>query len=118
MPTYQRKHGQPALVWKVEQQIDDRGHVHDVANPDRTHKVTAWIFAQRSARAEVPGQLAINVIRIGVNADLEDVDLWSKVEILGKLWDVAAPPVYHYGTRHTRHWSIDLRERPNGSHKA
>jgi hypothetical protein len=118
MPPYQRRHGQPVRVWKVVQQTDDRGNVHDVATPDDAHEIKAWVFAQRSARAEVPGQLGINVIRIGVSADLEGVDLWSKVEIDGKLWDVAAPPVYHQGTRHTRHWSLDLRERPNGNHKA
>lgn len=112
MPTYQRRHGLSARVWKVTEQTDDRGNKHEVATDEAAHEVNAWIFSQRSARAEVPGQLAINVIRIGVPADLEGVDLWSKVEILGKLWDVAAPPAYHHGTRHTRHWSIDLRERP------
>jgi hypothetical protein len=98
----------------VVQETDDRGNKHDVASPDNAHEVNVWIYAQRSARAEVPGQQGINVIRIGVNADLEDVDLWSQVEIMGKVWDVAAPPAYHHGTRHTRHWSIDLRERPDG----
>ena len=112
MPTYQRRHGLPARVWRVEEQVDDRGNKHEVPVPDDAHPVKAWIFAQRSARAEVPGQLGINVIRIGVDADLEGVDLWSRVEILGKVWDVVTPPSYHHGTRHTRHWSVDLRERP------
>lgn len=115
MPPYQRTHGQPCRVWKIKQQMDDRGNPHDVADPNDVHEVKAWVFAQRSARAEVPGQMAINVIRIGVDAGLEGVDLWSKVEILGRVWDVAAPPTYHHGTRHTRHWSIDLRERPDGT---
>lgn len=115
MPNYQRKHGQLARVWKTEEREDDRGNVHEVAISTDFHEVKAWIFPQRSSRGEVPGQLGINVIRIGVSADMEGVDLWSKVELMGVLWDVAAPPAYHHGTRHTRHWSIDLRERPNGT---
>lgn len=114
MPTYQRRHGLPARVWKVSEQTDNRGNKHEVATDAEPHEVKCWIFSQRSARAEVPGQLGINVIRIGVDADMEGVDLWSKVEVLGKVWDVVTPPAYHHGTRHTRHWSLDLRERPNG----
>lgn len=117
MRPHQRKHGQPARVWRVEEQMDARGNLHEIAVPDDAHEVKAWVFSQRSARAEVPGQLGINVIRIGVDADMEGVSLWSMVEILGKLWDVAAPPTYHHGTRHTRHWSIDLRERPDGNNE-
>lgn len=112
MPTYQRRHGLPAKVWKVEIQKDNRGNDHEVAVPDNPHEVRAWIYPQRSARAEVPGQQGINVIRIGVDADLEGVNLWSKVEILDRIWDVVTPPAYHHGSRHTRHWSLDLRERP------
>lgn len=114
MPTYQRKRGLPARVWTVEQTTDNRGNKHEVATETDAITVKVWVFAQRSARAEVPGQLGINVIRIGVDADLEGVDLWSRVEVMGKVWDVVTPPAYHHGTRHTRHWSLDLRERPNG----
>lgn len=112
MTTYQRRHGLPARVWKVETVTDARGNKHDVANPDDAHEVKVWIYPQRSARAEVPGQLGINIIRIGIDAGLEGVELWSRVEVLDKHWDVVTPPSYHHGTRHTRHWSIDLRERP------
>jgi len=114
MSTYQRRHGLPARVWTVVQKTDDRGNKHDVATEAGAHDVKAWIFSQRSARAEVPGQQAINIIRIGIDAGLIGVGLWSRVEILDKSWDVVTPPAYHHGTRHTRHWSIDLRERPNG----
>lgn len=112
MTTHQRRHGLSAKVWKVEERQDNRGNTHEVAVPDNPHEIRAWVFSQRSARAEVPGQQGINVIRIGVDADLEGVSLWSRVEIMGKLWDVVTPPAYHHGTRNTRHWSLDLRERP------
>lgn len=113
MSTYQRRHGLPAKVWKVKTVADSRGNKHEVADPNDFHEVKVWIFPQRSARAEVPGQQAINVIRIGVDADMDGVDLWSKVELQGKIWDVVTPPSYHHGTRQTRHWSLDLRERPS-----
>lgn len=114
MPTYQRRHGLVARVWTVEEKTDSRGNVHNIATEDNASEHKVWIFAQRSARAEVPGELGINVIRIGIDADVAGLELWSRVELLGKVWDVVTPPAYHHGTRHTRHWSLDLRERPNG----
>lgn len=114
MTTYQRRHGLKARVWKVETQTDLRGNKHEVAVPNNPHEVRVWIYPQRSARAELAGQHAINIIRIGVSPNLTGVDLWSKVELQGKLWDIVTPPSYHHGTRKTRHWSIDLRERPEG----
>lgn len=112
--SFQRKRkGIPAKVWRVEKQEDARGNTHKVAVSNEPHDVKVWIFPQRSSKAEVPGQQHINVVRIGVDAALEGVELWSRVEFMGKSWDVAAPPAYHHGSsRHTRHWSIDIRERP------
>lgn len=112
--TYQRRRGIPALIWKNIERTDARGNKQLVAEADGPHSVTVWVYPQRSAKAEVPGQQKINIVRIGVAADLEDVDLWSRVQLQGKMWDVVTPPAYHHGTRHTRHWSIDIRERPSG----
>lgn len=109
---HQRKRGLPARVWKAKEVTDNRNNKVSVVDEENPHDVTVWIFPQRSARAEVPGQLGINVVRIGVEANLEGVNLWSRVELMGAVWDVVTPPSYHHGTRHTRHWSIDLRERP------
>ena len=83
-----------------------------MADADGPHEVRAAFIPQRSARAEVPGQAQINVQRMIVAADLTDVNLWSRVEWAGSKWDVVTPPAYHHGTRRTRHWSIDIRERP------
>jgi hypothetical protein len=112
--SFQRKRkGLPAKVWKTAIQRDNRNNAHVVPVPANPHQVRAWIFPQRSSKAEVPGQQQINVIRIGVDANLADVELWSRVEFMGREWDVVAPPAYHHGHgRHTRHWSIDLRQRP------
>ena len=108
--TYQRRRGLPAKVWKSGTQTDARGNVHKIAN-DGPHDAKVWIFPQRSAKAEVPGQQHINVVRIGTRV-IEGVDLWSSVEFMGKKWDIVTPPAYHHGSRSTRHWSLDIRERP------
>jgi hypothetical protein len=110
--SYQRRRGQSARVWRTRTEIDNRGNEIEVADSDGPHEVRAAFIPQRSARAEVPGQQQINVVRMIVDADLEGVDLWSRVEWRGRQWDVVTPPAYHHGTRRTRHWSIDLRERP------
>lgn len=112
--TYYRRRGIPATIWKNRLQTDARGNEQLVADADGPHSVTVWVYPQRSAKAEVPGQQKINVVRIGVDAGLADVDLWSRVVMQGKVWDVVTPPAYHHGNRHTRHWSIDVRERPGG----
>jgi hypothetical protein len=108
----QRKRGQVAKVWKTKTTTDARGNTVISPDPTSPHEVTAAFIPQRSSKAEVPGQQQINVTRMIVAADLEDVDLWSRVEYKGEMWDVVAPAQYHHGTRRTRHWSIDIRQRP------
>lgn len=113
MVSLQRRRGIPVKVWKTVIRTDGRGNEHKLADLTATPEdATAWVYPQRSARAEVPGQQHINVVRIGVRADIPDLELWSRIEMQGKQWDVVTPPAYHHGTRHTRHYSIDLRERP------
>jgi hypothetical protein len=108
----QRRRGQAARIWKAKTVIDNRGNQVVMADADGPHEVRAAFIPQRSARAEVPGQAHINVTRMIVAADLPDVNLWSRVEWAGRQWDVVTPPAYHHGTRKTRHWSLDIRERP------
>ncbi|GGK13213.1 hypothetical protein GCM10010124_02220 [Pilimelia terevasa] len=107
----QRRRGQTALIWRTKTAIDKRGNTVVVADADGPHEVRAAFIPQRSARAEVPGQQQINVTRMIVAADLPEVNLWSRVRWRGRDWDVVTPPAYHHGTRRTRHWSIDIRER-------
>lgn len=109
--TYQRRRGIPATVYRTKLDTDVDGNEVRVLDADGPHAVKVWIFPQRSAKAEVPGQQIINVNRIGVKV-MAGVDLWSRVDFMGKVWDVVTPPAYHHGTRTTRHWSIDIRERP------
>jgi hypothetical protein len=110
--SYQRRRGLKAKVWKTVEHTDNRGNKVQVAEPADPHEVRCALIPQRSARAEVPGQQQINITRMIVDADLEGVTLWSRVEVLGAQWDIVTPPAYHHGDRKTRHWSIDIRERP------
>ncbi|MGW2539680.1 phage head-tail adapter protein [Kitasatospora sp. NPDC001574] len=108
----QRRRGQRATVWRTVETVDHRGNAVTVADPNGPIEVRAAFIPQRSARAELPGQQQINVTRMVVDAHLEGVSLWSRVEYAGRQWDIVSPPAYHHGTRHTRHWSLDIRERP------
>lgn len=108
----QRRRGQPARIWRTKTVTDRRGNTVVAADPDGPHEIRAVFLPQRSARAEVPGQQQINVMRMLVTADLADVTLWSRVEWQDAQWDIVSPPAYHHGTRRTRHLSIDIRQRP------
>lgn len=110
--SYQRRRGVVVKVWKTKTTIDARGNEVKVFDPDNYEFVTAAQIPQRSARAEVPGQVVINVVRLIIDPNVRDMDIWSRVEFNGSEWDIVTPPSYHHGTRHTRHWSIDVRERP------
>lgn len=113
MSSMQRRRGITARVWKSSYHVDNRGNEILVADADGPYEVKCALIPQRSARAEVPGQQQINITRMIVTAELEGVSLWSRVEVLGSVWDIVTPPAYHHGDRKTRHWSIDIRERPS-----
>lgn len=111
--TYQRRRkGIPATFYPVVILKDNRGNDRKVHDPDHSITVNVWVFPQRGAKAEVTGQQTINVIKVGCTTDLVGVDLNSRVELMGKQWDVVSPPALHVGDRHTRHYAMDLRERP------
>ncbi|MEU5427619.1 phage head-tail adapter protein [Streptomyces olivoreticuli] len=110
--TLQRRRGQKARIWKTTTAVDSRGNEVVITDGSGPHEVTVAAVPQRSARAEVPGQQQVNVVRLLVDPRLEGVSLWSRVEFQGRQWDIVSPPAYHHGDRRTRHWSIDIRERP------
>ncbi|MEU0120634.1 phage head-tail adapter protein [Streptomyces albidoflavus] len=112
MSSLQRRRGVPARIFRTVERIDSRGNKVLVADTEHPIEVRCALIPQRSSKAEVPGQQQINITRMIVDADLPDVTLWSRVDCLGRHWDVVTPPAYHHGTRKTRHWSIDIRERP------
>lgn len=112
--TIQRRRGQPVTLWPIKRSVDSRGN--EVVEPDYDNPISCKASAihQRSSRAEVPGQVEVDVYRLTLPANLEGVGLWSVVEWRGVLWDVQAPPAYRHGTRAVRHVSMDIRARPSG----
>ena len=110
--TWQRRRGVPATIFKSKVLADSRGNDRKVIDTENPYEIKVWLMPERSARAEVPGDQQINVVRVGTVYPLEGVDLWSHVDMMGREWDVVAPPAYHRGVaRATRHWSLTLRER-------
>jgi hypothetical protein len=108
----QRRRGQWATVYPTKLHTDARGNEIQVPDMDKPQRVRAVFIPQRSSKAEVPGQMQINVTRMLCDPNLEGVTLWARVEWAGKSWDLAAPPAYHHGPRRSQHWSIDIRQRP------
>ena len=112
--TYQRKRkGTEAIFYPVVKLTDARGNerkMHDEENPVIRR---VWQVPQRGAKAEVTGQQTINVVRIGVSADVPNLGLNARVFFDGKMWDIVSPPAIRKGaSRHTRHYMMDVRERP------
>lgn len=91
--------------------MDSRGTTVEAPDLENGREERVWITPERSSRAEVPGQQSIDIVRIGVDPDVPDVTLWSRVRIDGVDYDLAAPPTPPYGSRHVRHYSLTLRRR-------
>jgi hypothetical protein len=117
----QRRRGMPARIWPQRLAEDRRGSAQYTADmAAKPYEVTAALIPQRGSRAEVPGQQQIVVYSMIFHpaardvelTQLSDIGLWSRVLWNGAYYDVVSPPVYHHGTRVTRHWSMDVRERP------
>lgn len=110
----QRRRGQPAQVYHQRLETDLQGNRQYVtALDEEPYEVKAAFIPQRGSRAEVSGQQQILVYRMILTSELADVGLWSRIMWRGTAFDVVSPPVYHHGTRATRHWSMDVRERPS-----
>ena len=105
-----RRRGQRVKIYKARPQTDMLGNV-TWAPTSEYHEVRAVATADRSARAEVPGQMHIDVVKLITDADLSEVNIWSRVELDGRWWDVVAPPARRVSTRQLRHWSIMIRAR-------
>lgn len=110
--SYQRRRGLPVRLYARKIIQDGRSNEVITVDFDTYFDTTAAVIPQRSSRAEIPGQQIIDVVRLIVTHELPNVGLWSQVKYDGEMWDIAAPPAYHHGTRTTRHISIDIRRRP------
>lgn len=113
MSFQRRRRGQPVTVYPSKLTTDNRGNHVRVVDLDSPIATKAAVIPQRSAKAEVPGQAQIDVTRLLLSSDLgPDVDIYGRVTWQDEDWDIVTPPAYHHGTRHTRHWTLDIRRRP------
>ncbi len=112
--TIQRRRGRTAQIYSVEEITDRRGNRTQVPGGTPT-TVTAWAIPDRGARAELPGQQQVRIVKLGTRHDISGVNIWSRVRWDGEWWDIVEPPAEHWGTRHVRHWSLQLRWRPDSN---
>lgn len=121
MSFQRRRRGQAAVVYPGVLTEDRRGNKQRVVDLENPVPIKGVFLPQRSARAEVPGQAQINVTRVILDSDLPmrlenvgnaEVGIWGRVRWRDLDWDIVTPPGYHHGTRHTEHWTMDIRERP------
>ena len=112
--TYQRQHGQPIKVWVTERVTDSRGNVLITCDTSKPPLHERAVFVpDRASRAEIAGQLEIDVYRAIVRQDVTNISSWSIIEWEGHKWDVISPPERRHGVRrHTRHWTMLVRRRP------
>lgn len=117
MTIQRRRTGQDIEVYGRVLHEDRRGNVQYIPSETPVFIGRAWVIPDRSQRAEVPGQQEIVVMRLGIQ-DLPELSsgttgLWTYVIWKGDIWDITQPPLYRHGVkRHTRHWSVSIRQRP------
>ena len=117
MTIQRRRTGQDIEVYGRVLTEDRRGNIQFVPTEVPIWTGRAWVIPDRSQRAEVMGQQEITVMRMGINDLPEFQDgstgLWTYLLWKGDIWDITQPPLYHHGTRrHTRHWTVMIRKRP------
>ena len=108
--TLLRRRGERLKIHRSAPFTDGRGNETYAPTGD-SYEVRAAVIADRSARAEVPGQMHIDVVKAITDADLPGVNIWSRIEWDGRWWDVVAPPALRSSPRHLRHWTIIMRAR-------
>ena len=113
-PLQRRRRGFIVEFYPSIETTDRRGNKTVGPDPNAVPiEVRAWVVPDRSSKAEVPGQQQINVYTLGTHADLPGVDMFSRVHWNSAWWDIVSPPAHHEGDRHTRHWTLTIRERPD-----
>ena len=113
MASFQRRRGEPFLIFPIVTKVDHRGN--EVQVPQEVGiECRGRAVPERSSRAEVAGQKDIEVLRLITAGYMPDVNIWSRVYYRGSWWDQVAPPEPHIGTRHVRHWSLLISRRQDG----
>lgn len=108
------RNAQDAIVYKTTTITDDRGNEQVQVDMDNGINVKAAFIPRSSREISTAGQAVHEAYTMTIKADIPDVGMWSTVEWRGEFWDVTAPPEYHHGTRHVRHWTVEVRRRMGG----
>lgn len=103
----------PITVFPRTQQANRRGEEQWFPNWDAPVKTRMGITVDRTSRAEVRGNVEIEVYQIRIPASIQGVGpgatiLWDDAE-----WDVVAPPMVRPTRTHSvRHQTVQIRRRP------
>ena len=68
MSSFQRRRGQSATIYMTKDVTDSRGNTQRQIDQASATDVVAVFTPERSARAEVPGQQQVNVVKMIVGA--------------------------------------------------
>ena len=111
--SWQRRRGRPITFYGTVTVIDRRGN--EILVPDSSKRIDVRCVesADRSNRAEAPGQISVEVIRVIVPSGLPDVNLWAIAHYDGRWWDIITPASRRHGKAGVRHFTFLLRLRPN-----
>ena len=112
MSTHQRRHG-ARVVFYPQKVVHDRDGVPtlmpDLDNPSRPTRAT--VLPARAQRAEVPGQLTVNNVRLLVKR-MPGLGPWARCDFWGRTWDIVKPPEERRNVpRQNRHFVVEVRER-------
>lgn len=103
----------PVTFFPRTQQTNSRGESQWA--PDRTspQRVRMGLTADRTSRAEVRGNVEIEVYEVRLPFKLEGVGPGAVVLWDGSEWDIAAPPMLRPSRTHSvRHITVQIRRRP------
>ena len=95
-----KKNRQAAVIYPTLLTTDKRGN--DVKSADMNAPIPV--------RATFSPQSKASTYHMFIDTLPDGVDIWSRVGWNDGLYNVTAPPAYHNGPRHTRHWVIELAQ--------
>ena len=103
----------PVTFYPRAQMKNSRGESQWAPDRSAPQRVRMGITADRTSRAEVRGNVEIEVYEVRLPFRLRGVGPGAVVVWDGSEWDVAAPPLLRPTRTHsTRHITVQIRRRP------
>jgi hypothetical protein len=98
MSTFQRRHGEPAVVYPMHTVTDNRDQETRIVDMDNPISVKAAFVSNTGT-----------TVSMHIDPLPDGLDMAAQVSWAGGMWN-AGPPAFHNGaTRHTRYWAIELK---------